>query len=173
MHPKVREALNDAVARFGIPADEILGPKRRRTALAVHARWHMIRCLYDPGSEAVSGTSRFAWSKSRVAKEMDLDHTSVLYALSRDFTNRFAFMVAAATDDEILTVLPATTQKVTEVLRKRGYSAATPAAVRKRLTKLHDARRVRFDYDAMGTPIWSLRRAVSLSGIASHASLTR
>lgn len=83
MHPTVKAAIRSASERYGVPPDEIAGPKKRSHKRAVMARRDVIRELYDPKTSEDFRHSKFQFGLSEIGRQLGIDHTTVFYAVVR------------------------------------------------------------------------------------------
>lgn len=88
MTPKTRKTIEAIALKHRLGVLELFGPRRnrRQTRKHVAARHEAVLALYDPATEEMSeGRKRtgFVYTKRRVALELGMCHTTVLYALRK------------------------------------------------------------------------------------------
>lgn len=81
---RARKAIEHAAKTYGVPTHDLVGPKKRRYRKAVDARYAVIRELYDPSTQGTTSSGRsFRWGASAIARALGIDHTTVIYAVSK------------------------------------------------------------------------------------------
>ena len=83
MHPRVKKSIESASRIYGVPVDDLIGPRKRRYTEAVNARHSVIRELYDPATAGVRSSYSFRWGSAEIGRQLGMDHTSILYAVEK------------------------------------------------------------------------------------------
>ena len=79
MRPLVKQIVDQVAAAHGIPAEDIAGPKRRRTSVATAARQEVIVRLYDPTTAGCFNSGhRFRWGIAEIGRQLCVHHATVL-----------------------------------------------------------------------------------------------